>query len=539
MAGCVSDEVEDDNILHSNQQGLSAQGPQQRSGAEGVDTLRPSRDELLAELEVITDANTGGAVLNLTIEQAITRALARSPEIMVVSFEPDISKEEIAKAAAEFDYTAFGRINYGKDDRPTNSITNMDIGQTRTRLWEAGVKQKGVTGSEWSLGWALTRKWDDLTTRVLSTRYEPMLTFQLRQPLLRNAWEEVNLAGVNISRLNYEIALTAFRQKTEEIAVKVISTYWLLLQSRRELEIQQWLFDKTVETLKKVEDRREIDATDVQVKQAEAYVETRRAVLFQAKKRIIDVQDALMRLLSDPQMNVLSEVKIVPATVPNTEAKRIETSDALQLAMKNNPAIQQRQLGIAVAQINIDVAQNQRMPRLDLVASAGLQGFAKNASNAQDRLYDGDYTSYGIGLSLEYPLGNRQRKAELRRRQLEHSQAIWTLQDISDEVATQVKERIREVETTHQEMQAQAAAVRAAKIHLQAVEDTEPIRARLTPEFLLVKLQGQETLASARRAEIKAVVDFNNAIAGLAQATGTVLELHHVQTALNELTIDN
>ena len=69
-------------------------------------------------------------------------------------------------------------------------------------------------------------------------------------------------------------------------------------------------------------------------------------------------------------------------------------------------------------------------------------------------------------------------------------------------------------------------------MQLQAIEDTEPIRKELTPEFLLLKLQAQETLAIAQRSEIAAVVDFNTALATLAQATGTVLEMHQIQTAL-------
>ena len=88
------------------------------------------------------------------------------------------------------------------------------------------------------------------------------------------------------------------------------------------------------------------------------------------------------------------------------------------------------------------------------------------------------------------------------------------------------------VETNHAEIQVQKEAVEAARIHLQALEDSELIRERLTPEFLLVKLQAQEFLARSQRAEIKAIVDYNIALARLAQTTGTVLEMRYVQTAL-------
>lgn len=536
IAGCVSDEAGDDSIVASYQHILADKGPQQRTDTEGKDSLdplgllSPDPETAPSELEVITDPNTGKKVYNLAIEEAIVRTLANSPEIRVVSFDPSIAKEEITKAAAEFDAAAFGQLNYEKEDNPVNSI--FQAGQSNERLAEAGIKQKGVTGSEWALSYALTRNWDDLTGRTLPTRYEPILAFQVRQPLLRDAWKKLNLAGVNIARLNHEIALVAFRQKAEDISTEVISAYWLLLQARRDLRIQQRLLDRTLETLKKVQGRKEIDATAVQIKQTEASVKAREAVLLQARKRIIDVQDALIRLMADPQMNLLIESEIVPVTPPNITPAKLEPSELLQRAVKNNPAIQQARVAIAVADINIDVANRQQMPRLDLVASARAQGLARGQGEAQDRLNTGDYASYALGFSFEYPLGNRQRKAELLRRKLERSKAVSALQNIADQVATVVKERIRQVQTNHAEIQIQKDALEAAGIHLQALEDTEPIRESLTPEFLLVKLQAQQALAEAQRAEVKAIVGFNISLADLARTTGTVLQLHRVRNAL-------
>jgi len=539
MLGCVSDEVDDQSILASYQQTLAEQGPQQRADTEGKDSLRPldllrpapAPEGIPSEVEIVTDPNTGRKIIELTIEQAIVRSLANSPEIRVVSFDPSIAKQDITKAAAEFDITAFGRMNFEQDDNPVSSI--YQPGQSDVRLLESGIKQKGITGSEWSLGYALTRSWDDLARGTLpSTRYEPILAFQIRQPLLRDAWQQTNLAGVNIARLNHDIAVLGFRQKAEDVSTEVISAYWRLLQARRDFEILQKLLQRTLDTLKKVLGRKEIDATDVQIKQMEASAKAREAVLLQASKRVIDAQDALVRLMADPQVSMLDEVEIVPDTIPSMMAEEFEQSDILGLAMNKNPIMQQARVAITIADINIRVAENQEMPRLDLIASSRIQGLDRSQGQAQDSFNSGDYASYAVGLSLEYPLGNRQREAELIRRRFERRKAISTLQNLADQVAIQAKERIRMVETNRAEIEIQEEAAQAAGIHLQAVEDSEPIRERLTPEFLLVKLQAQGALADAQLAQIKAVADFNISLAQLAQTTGTVLELRQVSTAL-------
>jgi len=520
LAGCVSDKVDEQGALASYQQALADKGPQQRVDTEGkdsqqpLDLLKPTPDGIPEEVEIVIDPNTGRKIINLTIEQAIVRALANSPEIRVVSFDPSIAKQDITKAAAEFDVTAFGSVNYEQEDNPVNSI--FQPGLSDVRLLESGIKQKGVTGSEWSLSYALTRSWDDLSSRSLPTRYEPILAFQVKQPLLRDAWEQTNLAGVNIARLNHDVAVLGFRQKAEDVSTQVISAYWHLLQARRNFEIFQKLLERTLETLTKVLGRKEIDATDVQIKQMEASAKSREAILLQASRAVIDAQDALLRLMADPQVSLLDELEIIPGTAPTVETKELDQSEILGRAINKNPVMQQARVAVAIADINIRVAENQEMSRLDLIASSRLQGISQSYGPANDNFNRGDYVSYAVGLSLEFPLGNRQREAELLRRRLERRKAISALQNLADQVAIQAKERIRLVETNLAEIKIQADASEAAKIHLQAVEDSEPVREMLTPEFLLVKLQAQAALADAQQAHIKAIADFNISMAELA-----------------------
>lgn len=538
IAGCVSDKVNSRSSVQSYQKALAEQGPQQRLDMEGDDSSRPlgllkpaaSSVGAIPLVEIVSDPATGARQVALTIEQAVARTLANSPEIRVVSFDPSIAEQDIRKAASEFDVTAFGRVNYEQEDNPSNSI--FQPGQSDDRTLESGIKQKGVLGSEWSLSYALTRSWDDLFGRTLPTRYEPILGFQLKQPLLRDAGREVTLAGVDIARLNYQVAMLGFRQKAEDTAAEVIAAYWQLLQARRDAEVQKALLDRTIDTLTKVQGRSQIDATDVQIKQAEAFAKAREAALLQASKAIIDAQDALVRLMADAQLNMLDEFQIVPISEASLDAKQLERPVLLEVALSKNPAVQQARMAIEIAEINIRVAENQDMPRLDMIASARTQALDRGVENAHDRLGTGDYVSYGVGLSLEYPLGNRQRDAELLKRKLERRKAISTLQNLADQVALQAKERMRRIETNYSEIHVQKDAVEAARIHLRALEDSEAVRERLTPEFLLVKLQAQEILASAERAEIQAIVEFNVSLARLAQTLGTVLELHQVRTSL-------
>jgi outer membrane protein TolC len=244
--------------------------------------------------------------------------------------------------------------------------------------------------------------------------------------------------------------------------------------------------------------------------------------------------------MADPQINTTSEVTIVPVTVPEIPPEPPELARmqdrALATAMRYNPAIQEGRLRVEIAEINVRVAKNQQMPRVDLIGSIRSTGLAETSTEAQTQLNEGQYLSWGVGLSIEIPLGNRQQDAEVMRRHWEQRKAVSILHSAADQVAVQVKERARKVHTTLQQVHIQKQAAQAAQSQLKALEESEPIREKLTPEFMLVKLQAQETYAQTRRAEISALAEFNIAAADLARTTGTVLQLHRVQEALTTVT---
>lgn len=542
VGGCVSDRINDASPTTAYQRRLARSGPQQRLDAEvsveqePLGLLKPveEADGPVPDLRIVTDPNTGRKVVELTVEQAIAMTLAGSPEIRVISFDPEIARQEIAAAAGVFDPAVFGRVNYEDQDSPANSI--YEPGRAETRLFESGVRQRTPLGTEWSASYALARIWDDLAFRPLPTRYEPAVIFEFRQPLLRDAWQEVNLAGVDIARLNYEAALLGFRERVEEVSGGVAITYWRLTQARRDMEIQRQLVEQTDETLRKVEGRRDIDATDVQIKQAQTYAMSRQATLLELQKRVVDAQDALVRLIADPRVNTTMELEIVPQSEPQSPEEVPEpaamTDRALATAMQRNPVVQRAHLGVEVAEINVRVAQNQKMPRLDLVGSTRARGLAQDYPAANSQIGGTDYVSYSVGLTFEVPLGNRQRQAEWMRRKLEQRKAISTLHGTADRVALVVKEAIRRVRTNLEQAQIQRRAVEAARIHLMTLEEAEQVRDRLTPEFLLVKLQAQETYAQTQRAESAALVELNVAMAELAQNTGTLLDLRMIESSM-------
>ena len=71
------------------------------------------------------------------------------------------------------------------------------------------------------------------------------------------------------------------------------------------------LLDRTIDTAEILFKRRQQDVTRVQISQANASVEQRRATLIRARARVRDLSDRLKQLMNDPSIPVSSATLIL------------------------------------------------------------------------------------------------------------------------------------------------------------------------------------------------------------------------------------
>jgi outer membrane protein TolC len=566
LAGCVAPGRVDINLLTRYQDWARSSSPQARAGDEGLNVIQqvvtrptlpvsiirdPAKltarvDRKLSDVtmtlkEALELARQNKLVIEpvgmdrklpavqLSLQDAIRLALMNSLDIRVVSFDTAIAYTDMVAAASAFDVEVFGSAFYEHIKKRTSSrLQGMKI---RKVLVEAGARQRTVIGTDIETKLNFTRTADNSPVIDIDPSYEWVLSLELTQPLLRLGGPDVNLGELRISRVAHDVSLAAFREQVEKTVTEVINNYWLLVQAREDADIQQRLLIITIQTHDRVLKRRQLDATDVEVKQAESALLARWSGMVRARKQIFDVQDRLARLLADPRMPVSSRYEILPTDAATESRILFDATEQIELAIQNNPTLEQAYLAIKAADISVRVARNLTLPVLNAVASVNIQGLRGNPSRAWDDMWTTDFLSHTSGLVFEYPLGNRGPEAEYSKRRFEKLQAVTTYHNAADQVAVAVNEAIRQIDTTYEEFLAQRRAREAKAIQLRALEDTERIRARLTPEFLQLKLATQEQLAASARLELFAIIGYNNALAELTRLTGTLLVQQGVEVA--------
>jgi outer membrane protein TolC len=183
---------------------------------------------------------------------------------------------------------------------------------------------------------------------------------------------------------------------------------------------------------------------------------------------------------------------------------------------------------IRSARIALGAAKNELLPRLDLVLRYAIKGIAPDLSSDFDSQFSGNFSDYFYGIEFEIPIGNRAALANRRSARLQLQQAIIQLKDVASQVVTDVNVSHRSMETAYRLTESNRASRQAAEERLRALEARERLGERLTPEFLQLKLDAQINLAAERINELSATVEYNNSIALLEQAKGTLLQYYRV-----------
>jgi outer membrane protein len=506
--------------------------------------LRVAPDRPAAAADEQPPAPPTGAVIDpeqvrrMSLQEVVRRAVASNRDVRVAGFGPAIEQTRLVESQARFDPTFFANLSYEDRQRanagtviqdPVNPFGPplvLDQDETRTIGAQTGIRQLLPAGGQAELSYRMARTTVSPQRFLVDPYYEGDLVLQVTQPLLRNFGREINRANIVVSRNNQHISLLEFRRSIEEVITEIERIYWDLALAERDVIIFEDLLTRTDDTARVMFEREE---PLHHVSQANASIEIRRAALIRARSRVHSLSDQLRRLMNDPEISVAGGGVILPADEPVEMPIRFDLADQIATAMTNRTELAQQQLRIDSASVVQRVARNNLLPGLNLVGSIGLQGLGERPRDALRDQTGGDFPSYGIGLQLEIPLGNRAARAIHQRSLLQRQQAIEQYANLVEQISMEVKLAVIEVETTWAEMVATRNARFAARAALDAFEerDREGLVPRDPPNVQLL-LDMQLRLAEAQRGEASAIVGYNNAISRLERAKGTLLRYNNI-----------
>ena len=361
------------------------------------------------------------------------------------------------------------------------------------------------------------------------------LGLQFNQPLLQGFGSDVNRARIVISRNQQKISLLDFRKQLEMTLDNIEKDYWQICEGQHEVEIDEALLNETVHTADILLNRIGQDVTRVQLSQANASVETRRATLIRARAHVRDLSDDLKRQMNDPELPISGGTLILPADAPIEQPLSFDKDDQIRSGLENRFELGQQQFRIDSAGQQLLVAKNLLAPQLNIVGSVGFDGLGDDFGQAFAREIEFDHLDLSLGVQFSIPIGNRAARAAYERARLQQQQAIDSYRVTIEQVTLDVSQALREVNTSWDELVGYRKATFAQNDVLQALNQREEGGEALTPTFVQLKLDTQERLADARRSENTAVGNYNIAIYKLEEAKGTLLRYNNVIMAEDKM----
>jgi outer membrane protein len=491
----------------------------------------------------------------LSLEDCIRRTLAHNLDIRISSHDPAIRMADVVQAEAAFDAVLFSSANFGTTDQAnpdsgfftrtiqTNNgsrnkkIPSDPFDQLHDYNYSLGLRKRMPTGATIELAQRARRLRMEEQGLYRNPFYQTSLDLELRQPLLRDFGIDINRATIHASRNNFAISQQQFHLQVIQAVVTVEGNYWQLVFTRQRVRILEELVRQSEITLQRLENRVNLDAGAGIIARNRGLIEKARGDLVTARNDVLIQQDRLLESINDPNLSLRQLWEIIPIDEPTMQPFPVDRQQAFQIALQTRPELISQELTIDTAALAVGVAQNQLLPRLDLLARQEVTAPGGSTGTAWQNQHDYDTVNYLAGLSFEVPIGNRAPRAELRKAKLQERQEKLRLDSFKEQVLLDVSNSLLSLQSAYDETSARLAAAEAEAGELSAYLALEDAAAKIDIGFLDRKLFAQERLAQYQSILAQAILKYNIAIADIQRAQGTLLQYNNINLA--ELTEKN
>jgi outer membrane protein TolC len=483
----------------------------------------------------------------LTLAEAITRALEKNADIVVERESVNIAEANVVRANAAYEPTLRGDARLRKHVDPVNSIlSGAPPGElapaVRNLQTSASVVQLLPTGATVSLFSGVSRDETNSIFALLTPSWSTSLGAEVRQPLLQNRRTDPARRAIRIARVDRTRALSSLRRIASEVTAGVERAYWTAVAARRDVEIRESAVRVAEKQREDTKVRIEAGTqAEADLAQTTAEVERRRGDVMVARENLTRAENALRNLIARDASDPIWDQPLVLAETPLASHEHVDVAAAVARSQQNRPELQELASRLDRQDVEIDAALDRVRPQVDLVASYSGRGLAGTRNPdafepfgpivVRDDIRGGlgqslltigqnEFPDAALGVSVVIPVGNTAAKQDVVIARALRRQSSATLDAARQRVALEVRNAIAALASAEGRIETAQALREAAEVQLQAERDR--FEAGTTNMFFV--LTRQNDLAAAQLAETVAIADQRKAETELARAMGTILE---------------
>jgi outer membrane protein TolC len=439
----------------------------------------------------------------LTLDEVLNQVELYHPKLLGADAERRMASAKRLEKAGAFDpIISYGAdyLRYNSASRPgtdSGARTNDVVFELPTRY---GVKFYG--GSRFNFG--------SIKSPLSATGETGEYFIGFKIPFLRGARINEKAAAERQAFLGEPLADQELIMKRLEIQLSAAENYWNWVAAKRKQDVAKNLLEIAIVRLDAV--RKRIDAGDlppIDAVEAEQEVQRREGGLIKADR---DLQKAAFKLglylwddYGSPQP--LPSADRAPRNLGTpenfTDMRAIEGE---KLALERRPEIKMIMLNRDIAQVELDLGRNQRLPILDLGISPG-----------RDTGNRGIGTTFKGDLTLTLPLRQRTADGRVAAASLKLQKLDYEMANQKQTIRTEVADAVNAINTTYERYRAAEREVRLAR----QLEEGERKRFSLGDSTLFLVNQRERATAEAENKLIEIHAEYEQAVATFRAATGS------------------
>jgi outer membrane protein TolC len=466
-------------------------------------------------------------VLELSLEDAVKRAMENNLDIKVDAYNPQSSAQAIRAAQGYYDPLLSAVLNKNSLTQPNSNVfTGGQKVTTDGGVWNFGLGQAVPTGGDFSVTFSNNKSDTNSVFTTFNPTYNSNLTVSAREPLLQNLRLDAPRRQILVSKKNSEITDVQFKQTVVNVLAAVKGQYYELLFAIDNLEAAR----KSLALAKKLLDENQIKVrvgtmAPLDVVQAQSEVAGREEGVIVAENDLEEAEDTVKRSIFPGNDPAMWDLRIVPTDRPTAEPFPVDLDAAIQKALANRTDMAAARKGVERTDIDVKFTKSQTLPRLDLIGGYGGSGIGGTQvrddqgvllpepipggyGDATAQVWANEFPTWRVGFNITYPILNRSAKAEMAQAQIARDQAVMSLRRVELNVVSEVRTAARAVTTNLKRVESSRAARVLQEQRLDA--EGKKFAAGMSTNFFVT--QAQRDLAQAEVDEVRAIADYRKSL---------------------------
>ena len=484
--------------------------------------------QVAARLAAIQSPSRGPGS-DLTLEDAIARALERNLDIAVERLNPQVIDLSLAQQLST--YRPLFNTSLSNNSRTNPSSTQLDGGDaviSETALVNTRLSQAVAWGGgRYEVNFNNNRSSSTNIFSSFNPSYRSTFQTSYTQPLLRGFKIDSTRQQIQVTRINRDIADIDLRQTMTNTISSVRNAYWDLVYATQTLAVQRQALELAESLVRDNEARVEIGTmAPIDVVQAQSEAAARRQSLAQAEQNLATAELALKQFIVGGTDDEYWSATLNPVDLPTLDLEPIDLQAAIRTALDQRTDVARSRRQLDINDVNLSAMRNNTLPSVDLIGSYQLQGqggtqyrrtglggkvteqIPGGIGDAFDQLFDVDFPVWSVQLNVSYPIGQSADDAAYARARIQVQQIQAQLRQLELQVATEVTNAVLQIQGIERRIEAATAARELAEQQLAAEQSKFGVG--MSTNFFVV--QAQRDLATAQDTELRAILDQQKAL---------------------------